>query len=105
MAFELAKAPDVAAMADLALAGLAEGTQTDAGAVLLLPANAARASRAAKTWKSSPPAVPSPHYYHRVSNFLATTVMREGEAVLARNVLDDSTLGTRDSRAKSSPPA
>jgi Nif-specific regulatory protein len=33
-----------------------------------------------------------------VSNFLATTVMREGEAVLARNVLDDSALGTRDSR-------
>ena len=39
LAFELAKAPDVAAMAELALAGLAEGTQTDAGAVLLLPAN------------------------------------------------------------------
>ena len=39
LAFELAKAPDVAAMADLALAGLAEGTQTDAGALLLLPAN------------------------------------------------------------------
>ena len=37
LAFELAKAPDVAAMADLALAGLAEGTQTDAGALLLLP--------------------------------------------------------------------
>ena len=39
LAFELAKAPDVAAMAELALAGLAEGTQTDAGALLLLPAN------------------------------------------------------------------
>ena len=35
----------------------------------------------------------SSHHYHRVSNFLATTVMREGEAVLARNVIDDSTLG------------
>ena len=36
--------------------------------------------------------------YHRVSNFLATTVLREGEAVLARNVEDDSTLGGRDSK-------
>ena len=39
LAFELAKAPDLAAMADLALAGLFEETQTDAGALLLLPAD------------------------------------------------------------------
>ena len=42
----------------------------------------------------------SSHRYHRVSNFLASTVMREGEAVLARNVIDDSTLGTRDSQGE-----
>ena len=57
LAFELAKAPDVAAMAELALAGLAEGTQSDAGALLLLSANR-RANRRAKIWKSSPPEVP-----------------------------------------------
>ena len=38
--------------------------------------------------------------YHRVSGFLANTVLREGEAVLARNVLDDSILGTRDSKGE-----
>ena len=54
LAFELAKAPDVAAMAELALAGLAEGTQSDAGALLLLSAGA-RANREAKTSKSSRP--------------------------------------------------
>ena len=84
-------------MADLALAGLAEGTQTDAGALLLLPANLQGPPRGEDleiiASRSS-----SQHYYHRVSNFLASTVMREGEAVLARNVLDDSALGTRDSR-------
>ena len=84
-------------MADLALVGLAEGTQTDAGALLLLPANVQGQPRGEDleliASRSS-----SPHYYHRVSNFLASTVMREGEAVLARNVLDDSALGTRDSR-------
>ena len=42
----------------------------------------------------------SPHRYHRVSQFLATTVMREGQAVLARNVMDDSQLGSRDSKGE-----
>ena len=36
--------------------------------------------------------------YHRVSQFLADTVLRDGEAVLARNVEDDSQLGARDSK-------
>ncbi len=99
LAFELAKAVDVASMADLALAGLAEGTQTDAGALLLLSANFQGEPRGQDleviASRSS-----SQHRYHRVSNFLASTVMREGEAVLARNVMDDSALGTRDSRGE-----
>ena len=99
LAFELAKALDVATMAELALAGLTEGTQTDAGAVLLLPANVQGPPRGEQleviASRSS-----SEHHYHRVSDFLASTVMREGEAVLARNVMDDSTLGTRDSQGE-----
>ena len=92
-------------MAELALAGLAEGTQTDAGACCCCR-RTSRASRAATTWKSSPRAVPPQHRYHRVSDFLASTVMREGEAVLARNVMGDSTLGhAATARARSSPPA
>ena len=58
MAFELAKAPDTASMADLALAGLAEGTQTDAGAVLVLPARFSRRAAAQTFWKSWPREVP-----------------------------------------------
>ena len=38
--------------------------------------------------------------YHKLSKFLATTVLREGEAVLARNVEDDSRLGSRDSHGE-----
>lgn len=99
LAFELAKAPDLASMADLALAGLAEGTQTDAGALLLVPATLPGPPRGEDleivASRSS-----SQHRYHRVSNFLASTVIREGEAVLARNVMDDSALGTRDSRGE-----
>lgn len=99
LAFELAKAPDVASMAELALTGLAEGTQTDAGALLLVSPNAQGEPRGEDlevvASRSS-----SPHRYQRVSNFLASTVMREGEAVLARNVVDDSSLGARDSRGE-----
>lgn len=99
LAFELAKAPEVAAMADLALVGLAAGTQTDAGALLLLPANVQGLPRGEQleiiASRSS-----SRHGYHRISDFLASTVLREGEAVLARNVMDDSSLGTRDSHGE-----
>lgn len=99
LAFELAKSPDMAKMADLALAGLAEETQTDAGALLLFTPNHKGEPRGEDleviASRSS-----STHRYHRVSNFLASTVMREGEAVLARNVIDDSTLGSRDSQGE-----
>jgi Nif-specific regulatory protein len=97
LAFELAKASDVVTLANVALDGLFEGTQVDAGAVLL------------QSRRPSPkPPVDnleviasrsdSAHRYHRVSQFLSTTVMREGQAVLARNVMDDSQLGSRDSK-------
>ena len=42
----------------------------------------------------------SPLAYHRISHFLAATVLREGEAVLARNVMGDSALGSRDSKGE-----
>jgi len=97
LAFELAQAPDVIAIADLALGGLFGATQVDAGALLVLPRHYKGEPLAhdlemvaARTDSSLP--------YHRVSNLLAATVLREGEAVLARNVMGDSTLGSRDSR-------
>ncbi len=99
LAFELANQTDIQRVAQLALDGLLAGTSVDAGAVYLLPRGfkgepsddslnmiASRADRKPK--------------YHRLSKFLATTVLREGEAVLARNVEDDSTLGSRDSRGE-----
>jgi Nif-specific regulatory protein len=97
LAFELAKQPDVLSVASLALDGLFDGTKVDAGAVLLQRQDAAGALAetdldviAARSDKR--PA------YHRISSFLTETVLREGEAVLARNVGDDSTLGGRDSQ-------
>ncbi len=99
LAFELAHQTDVGRVAELALDGLFTGTNIDAGAVYLLPRDfqgtptgedlSAIASRTEGDFK-----------YHRLSQFLATTVLREGEAVLARNVADDSTLGGRDSQGE-----
>lgn len=98
LAFSLANQTDVAAAATLALDGLFEGTSVDAGAVFI------------DRKKTSPP-VPasleviaarsnSTSAYHRVSDFLAAMVLRDGEAVLARNIEGDSDLGIRDSRGE-----
>lgn len=94
LAFELAKATDVGPMARIALDGLFDGTQADAGALMLFdqteegtePTLRQLASRSDST-----------HSYQRVSRFLSSTVQREGQGVLARNVMDDSQLGARDS--------
>jgi Nif-specific regulatory protein len=97
LAFELAKATDVVTLANVALDGLFEGTQVDAGAVLLQsrrPASKQQGDNLEVVASRSD----SPHRYHRVSQFLASTVMRDGQAVLARNVMDDSQLGSRDSK-------
>lgn len=99
IAFELANQPDLISVANRALEGLLEATHGNAGAVLLVPRDFSQPPAggdlevvASKTQEGVK--------YHRVSNFLATMVMREGEAVLARNVEGDSTLGSRDSQGE-----
>ena len=99
IAFELANQPDTMTVAKFALDGLLEATSVNAGAVLLLPrdfsGNASGSDLEVVASKASEGVK-----YHRVSNFLSTMVMREGEAVLARNVEGDSTLGSRDSQGE-----
>lgn len=97
LAFELGKAPSIEHLAMLALDGLFETTQVDAGAVLLLPRDFQGEASAADL-EIVASHTTSERRYHRVAGFLASTVMREGEAVLARNVLGDSALGSRDSK-------
>ncbi len=99
LAFELAKAPDVSSLAETALKGLAEGTSTDSGGVLMVPRDFQGEPRG-EDLEIIAARSPSHHKYHRVSNFLASTVMREGEAVMARNVMGDSALGNRDSQGE-----
>jgi Nif-specific regulatory protein len=99
LAFELAKAPDVTSLAEMALKGLAEGTSTDSGAVLMAPRDFQGEPKGEDVEIVAARST-SQHKYHRVSSFLASTVMREGEAVMARNVMGDSALGNRDSQGE-----
>jgi len=99
LAFELAKSTDVVSLANAALDGLFEGTQVDAGAILLRKRDAA-GDRSSEELEVVSSRSDSDHSYHRVSPFLATTVLRDGQAVMARNVMDDSDLGNRDSRGE-----
>jgi Nif-specific regulatory protein len=99
LAFELAKQTDLTSVARLALDGLLEGTNADAGAVLLIPRGAEGPHDGSDLEIIASRSDNKPSY-HRVSRFLAGTVWREGEAVLARNVVGDSTLGIRDSKGE-----
>ena len=98
LAFELANQSDPRSVANQALDGLFEGTRVDAGAVLLASRERNEPPSAAHDLEvvASRTAVGFP--YHRVSDFLASMVLRDGEAVLARNIAGDSSLGLRDSK-------
>jgi transcriptional regulator with GAF, ATPase, and Fis domain len=100
LAFELANQTRIVSAAQLALDGLFEGIQVDAGAVLLASSDGDEPLKperlevvASRTNTQSA--------YRGVSSFLAEMVIRDGEAVLARNVEDDSSLGICDSQGVS----
>jgi two-component system, NtrC family, response regulator HydG len=99
LAFDLAQSTDLPTMANLTLEGLFEGTQTDTGAVLLLPQGSKKTPHG-DDLELLASRSHGKQNYHQVSHFLATTVMREGEAVLARNIMGDSTLGSRNSQGE-----
>lgn len=99
LAFELAQAPDAEIMAERALDGIFESTQADTGAILRFaggydpdPDASELEVLASRTTGDQP--------YHRVSPFLASTVLREGAGVIARNVMGDSKISTRDSHGE-----
>ena len=99
LAFDLAKETTARGVARMALDSLLENADVDSGAVLLIPAKR-RTTRDPEqldvlAWTSQ-----NRPDYQRVSKFLSETVLSNGEAVLARDVQDDSALGLRDSSGK-----
>ena len=99
LAFDLAKSTDVVSLANMALNGLFEGTQVDSGAILLRKRDS-EGERSREELEVVASRSDCEHAYHRVSQFLSSTVLRDGQAVMARNVMDDSNLGNRDSRGE-----
>jgi len=99
IAFELANQPDARSVATLALDGAFEGVNVDAGAVLLAPREH-EGPLAPSDLKVIASRTDGKASYHRVSTFIADTVLGEGEAVLARNVAGDDTLGSADSKGE-----
>ncbi|MBM3998860.1 MAG: FHA domain-containing protein [Planctomycetes bacterium] len=97
VAYGMAGRSDVESLADCALEGLLESANLDAGAILVRSRDT-RPVTTAKQLEIVGSRSKGDVAYRRVSDFLAATVLREGEAVLARNVADDSVLGGRDSR-------
>ena len=99
LAFELANQADMLSVSNLALSGLLESTQVDAGAVLLLSRDF-EGDAEGQDLEVIASLADSEASYHRISDFLATTVLQEGEALLARNVEDDSMLSVKDSKGE-----
>ena len=99
LAFELAKATDVVSLANVALSGLFDGTHVDGGAILLRKRDGS-GDHSSNDLEVVASRSESSHSYHRVSPFLTSTVLGDGQAVMARNVMDDSNLGNRDSHGE-----
>ncbi len=99
LAFDLANETTPRAISRMALDALFDSTQVDAGAVLMVPRSKSKTVDPQKLdvvfWRSE-----NRPEYQRVSKFLAETSLKEGEAVLARDIQDDSTLGLRDSKGE-----
>ncbi|QDS88820.1 Transcriptional regulatory protein ZraR [Rosistilla ulvae] len=99
-AFELSRCETIDAAAESALDTLIRHTGVATGAVM-------RLSDAAKPESNDPNDLVLiatrqrlHRSYHRVPDFVAETVLRDGEAVLARNIRDDAALASPDSRGE-----
>ncbi len=97
LAFELAGQTSFASAARLALDGVFESTQASAGAIWLI-----RSASVGKPVDLDLVASRSDQQrtYRRVSDYLARTVAEVGEAILAQDISDDSTIGLRDSKGE-----
>ena len=99
LAFALAKETTARSVARMAMDYLIEMADVDSGAVLMVPSSRPTATDPEKldvlAWTSN-----LRPEYQKISKFLCETVLRSGEAVLARDVEDDSALGLRDSEGQ-----
>lgn len=96
LALDMGGANNSKQLAEIVLAGLASGTSADIGALLLLSSPVASGEATGElalvAYRST-----GERPYQKVSEYLSTTVLKSREAILARDVADDSLLVNRDS--------
>jgi Nif-specific regulatory protein len=96
LALDMGGANNSKQLAEVVLSGLSSGTSADIGALLLLPNPVSPGEESGEltlvAYRSS-----GERPYQKVSEYLSTTVLKSREAILARDVADDSLLVNRDS--------
>ncbi|MEO2007526.1 MAG: sigma 54-interacting transcriptional regulator [Pirellulaceae bacterium] len=97
LAFDLAKQEDESTIASRAIDCLLSETAGTAAGLWLVPDVEDDSTNDVTDLKLVSSAALDSGGYFRISEFLATTVLGDGEAILARNVADDSVLSARDS--------
>lgn len=96
LAMDMGAARGSQQLADVVLQGLLEGTSADIGALLLLPHPTPSAEEPGPLTVVAYKAKGDLHY-QQVSRSLSSVVLKDREAILARDVADDSRLVSRDS--------
>ena len=99
LTYDIQNLDDEREIASCALLALFDQTSIDAGGLYLLPTDLKKEPGEDDLVLLASKSDLKPTY-NRLSQFLAATVLREGEAVLARNVEDDANLGGRDSQGE-----
>ncbi|HEV7281866.1 MAG TPA: sigma 54-interacting transcriptional regulator [Pirellulaceae bacterium] len=99
LAFKMAERTDPNALSRLALEALFRGVPAGAGAVLLAPREKRERIRPEDLELIGSRSADGKSY-RPLSRFLAETILRDGEAVMARNVAGDSAFGSPDSQGE-----
>ncbi|QDV68883.1 Transcriptional regulatory protein ZraR [Rosistilla carotiformis] len=99
-AFDLSRCESIDAAAESALDTLIQHTGVATGAVMRLAESAKQISDNPNDLVLIATRQRLHRSYHRVPDFVAQTVLRDGEAVLARNIADDAALASPDSRGE-----
>ncbi|MFN0195173.1 MAG: sigma 54-interacting transcriptional regulator [Planctomycetaceae bacterium] len=99
LALEMGAARDAKTLTEIVMDGLLSGTKADIGAILRLP-NECKESPQPRDLRLMVYKATTELPYQKVSDSLSHAVLGEREAVLARDIADDSRLVTRDSLGK-----
>ncbi|MBD3674825.1 MAG: sigma 54-interacting transcriptional regulator [Planctomycetaceae bacterium] len=95
LAMEMAAQQNTQRLSEVVLKGLTSATSADIGAILLIPPELNNPTPADLRVIAFTSQVEQP--YQKVSRYLSETTFETQEAILARDVADDSKLATRDS--------